>query len=130
MLSKINVHTISQNLYLTPAPTYTIIIVVKEREENKMMEHNFLECAETLTTEEINDIISKLTQIKEKRADVARRAAAQKVKDAISEYLKLGGEIFINGEVWNQDYACYENIEGIFHDCFEKGNCLTFTFTE
>ena len=35
MLSKINVHTISQNLYLTPTPTYAIIIAVKEREEIK-----------------------------------------------------------------------------------------------
>ena len=55
-----------------------------------MMEHDFLEYAGTLTTKEIDDIISKLNKVKENRADEARRAAAQKVKDAINEYLKLG----------------------------------------
>ena len=94
------------------------------------MEHNFLECAETLTTEEINDIISKLTQIKEERADVARHTAAQKVIDAIADYLKLGEEISIEGKVWNEDWHCHENVEAIFNDCFEKNGYLTFTFTE
>ena len=64
-----------------------------------MMEHDFLEHAETLTTKEIDDIISKLNKVKENRADEARRAAAQKVKDAINEYLKLGEEIYIDGEI-------------------------------
>lgn len=130
VLGKINVHTISQNLYLTPTPTYAIIITANEREENKMMEHDFLEYAGTLTTKEIDDIISKLNKVKENRADEARRAAAQKVKDAISEYLKLGEEISINGEVWNEDWNCRENVEATFDSCFEEDGHLTFIFTE
>ena len=66
-----------------------------------MMEHDFLEYAGTLTTKEIEDIISKLTQVKEERADEVRHAAAQKVIDAIADYLKLGEEISIEGKVWN-----------------------------
>lgn len=94
-----------------------------------MDKHDFLEYAGTLTTMEIDDIISKLNQVKENRADEARRAAAQKVKDAIDEYLKLGGEISINGEVWDEDSHCDENIEGTFDSCFEEGSHLTFIFT-
>lgn len=95
-----------------------------------MMEHDFLEHAETLTTKEIDDIISKLNQVKESRADEARRAAAQKVKDAIDEYLKLGGEISVNGEVWDEDWHCHENVEATFDSCFGEGGHLTFIFTE
>ena len=93
-----------------------------------MMEHDFLEYAGALTIKEIDDIISKLNQVKETRANEARRAAAQKVKDAIDEYLKLGGEISINGEVWDEDSHCDENIEATFDSCFEKGGYLTFIF--
>ena len=95
-----------------------------------MMEHNFLECAETLTTEEINDIISKLTQIKEERADVARHTAAQKVIDAIAEYLKLGEEISIEGKVWNGEWDSYENFETTLNDCFEENGHLIITLSE
>ena len=95
-----------------------------------MMEHDFLECARTMTTEEIDDIISKLNQVKENRADEARRAAAQKVKDAISEYLKVGGEISINGEAWDEYWHCYDNVEATFNGCFEEGGYLTILFTE
>ena len=94
------------------------------------MEHNFLEYAGTLTTKEIDDVISKLNRVKEVRADEVRCAAAQKVKDAISEYLKLGGRISIDGEVWNEEWAYKENIEGTFLDCFEEDGYLTFIFTE
>ena len=94
------------------------------------MEHNFLECAETLTTEEINDIISKLTQIKEERADIARHTAAQKVKDAIAEYLKLGEKIHMEGEVWNDELGNRKNLEVTFNGCFEEGGYLTFLFAE
>ena len=94
------------------------------------MEHDFLEYAGTLTTKEIDDIISKLNRVKENRADEARRVAAQKVIDAIADYLKLGEEISIEGEVWNEDWNCHENVEATFNDCFEKNGCLTFTFTE
>ena len=95
-----------------------------------MMEHDFLEYAGALTTKEIDDIISKLNQVKENRADEARRAAAQKVKEAIDEYLKLGGEISINGEVWDEDSHCDENIEATFDSCFEEGGYLTFIFKQ
>ena len=93
------------------------------------MIEDFLNYAETLTSEEIDNFISKLNQVKENRASEARRAAAQKVKDAIDEYLKLGGEISINGEVWDEDSHCDENIEGTFDSCFEEGSHLTFIFT-
>ena len=94
------------------------------------MEHDFLEHAGTMTTEEIDDIISKLNQVKKDRADEARRAAAQKVKDAINEYLKLGEEIYIDGEVWDEDWNCRENVKAIFDSCFEEDGHLTFIFTE
>ena len=94
------------------------------------MEHDFLECAGTLTTKEIDDIISKLNQVKDNRANEARRVAAQKVKDAIHEYLKVGGEIYINGEVWNENLHGYENVEATFNGCFEEGGYLTFLFKE
>ena len=95
-----------------------------------MIEHDFLEYAGTLTTKELDDIISKLNRVKENRAEEVRHAAAQKVIDAIADYLKLGEEISIEGEVWNEDGNCHENVEAIFNDCFEKNGYLTFTFTE
>ena len=92
--------------------------------------NDFINYAKTLSIEEIDSFISKLNQVKESRADEARRAAAQKVKDAISEYLKLGGAISIEGEVWNEEWGCHENVEGTFHGCFEEDGHLTFIFTE
>lgn len=94
------------------------------------MEHDFLEYAETLTAEEINNIISKLNRVKEERADVARHAAAQKVIDAIAEYLSLGEEISIEGKVWNEDWHSYENFETTLNDCFEENGHLTITLAE
>lgn len=94
------------------------------------MIEDFLKYAEELTPEEIDNFISKLNQIKETRADEIRCAAAQKVKDAIDEYLKLGGDISIDGEVWNEEWTCNENVEGTFHGCFEEDGYLTFIFTE
>ena len=92
------------------------------------MEYDFMNYAKTLSIEEIDSFISKLNQVKENRANEARRVAAQKVKDAIDEYLKLGGEISINGEVWDEDSHCDENIEATFDSCFEEGGYLTFIF--
>ena len=92
------------------------------------MIQDFLKYAETLTPEEIDNVVSKLNQVKETQANEIRRAAAQKVKDAIDEYLKLGGEISINGEVWDEDSHCDENIEATFDSCFEEGGYLTFIF--
>ena len=95
-----------------------------------MMEHDFLEYAGTLTTKEIDDIISKLNKVKENRADEARRAAAQKVIDAIAEYLSLGEEISIEGEIRNEEWGNLENFEATFKDCFEENGYLTFTLAE
>ena len=92
------------------------------------MEYDFVNYAKTLSIEEIDSFISKLNQVKENRANEARRVAAQKVKDAIDEYLKLGGEISINGEVWDEDSHCDENIEATFDSCFEEGGYITFIF--
>ena len=92
------------------------------------MIQDFLKYAETLTPEEIDNVVSKLNQVKETQANEIRRAAAQKVKDAIDEYLKLGGEISINGEVWDEDSHCDESIEATFDSCFEEGGYLTFIF--
>ena len=41
-----------------------------------MMMDDFMNYAKTLSNEEIDSFISKLNQVKEGRADVARRAAA------------------------------------------------------
>ena len=90
------------------------------------MEHDFLENAGTLATKEIDDIISKLNKVKENRADEARRAAAQKVKDAISEYLKLGEEIFVSGGMWSEKYSEYESVEATFERCHVNDGRLTF----
>lgn len=95
-----------------------------------MMEHDFLEYAGTLTTKELDDIISKLNRVKENRADEARRAAAQKVIDAIAEYLSLGEEISIEGKVWNEDWHSYENFETTLNDCFEENGHLTITLSD
>lgn len=93
------------------------------------MIEDFLKYAETLTPKEIDDVVSKLNQVKETQVNEIRCAAARKVKDAIDEYLKLGGEISINGEVWDEDSHCDENIEGTFDSCFENDGYLTFIFT-
>ena len=83
-----------------------------------MMEHDFVNYAKTLSIEEIDNFISKLNQVKENRVGETRRAAAQKVKDAIDEYLKLGEVISINGEVWDADWHCHENVEATFVSCY------------
>ena len=91
------------------------------------MIEDFLNYAETLTSEEIDNFISKLNQVKENRASEARCAVAQKVKDAIDEYLKLDEVISINGEVWDADWHCHENVEAIFESCYiDEGGRLTF----
>ena len=91
------------------------------------MEHDFLEYAGTLTTKEIDDIISKLNQVKENRADEARRAAAQKVKDAIDEYLKIEDIISISGGAWSDKYGQYESVDATFDNCeYDDDGWLTF----
>lgn len=92
-----------------------------------MMEHDFLEYAGTLTTKEIDDIISKLNQVKESRADEARRVAAKKVKDAIDEYLKIEDIISVSGGAWSDKYDQYENVDATFDNCeYDDDGRLTF----
>ena len=95
-----------------------------------MMEHYFLEYAETLTAKEIDDIIFKLNRVKENREDIARRAAARKVIDAINEYLKLGENISIEGEKGNGKCGYQKNVETTLNGYSEKDGHLTFTFIE
>lgn len=91
-----------------------------------MKEQDFLEYAETLTAKEIEDIISKLHKIEEERADATRRALAKKVKDAIDEYLKLGEEILVSGQAWDEEHGEYQNIEATFERCCSNDGRLTF----
>lgn len=92
-----------------------------------MMEHDFLEYAGTLTNKEIDNIISKLNQVKESRADEARRTAAQKVKDAIDEYLKIEDIISISGGAWSDKYNQYESVDATFDNCeYDDDGRLTF----
>ena len=91
-----------------------------------MTEHDFLKYAGTLTDKEIDSIISQLNQVKESRADETRCALAKKVKDAIDEYLKLGEEIFVSGQVWNDEQRGCLNIEATFEGCHNNDGRLTF----
>ena len=92
-----------------------------------MMERDFLEYAGTLTTKEIEDVISKFNQVKEERADVARRAAAQKVKEAIDEYLKIEDIISVSGGAWSDKYDQYESVDATFDNCeYDDYGRLTF----
>ena len=91
-----------------------------------MMEQDFLKYAGTLTDKEIDSIISQLNQVKESRANETRCALAKKVKDAIDEYLKLGEEIFVSGQVWNDEQRECLNIEATFEGCNNNDGRLTF----
>ena len=91
------------------------------------MEHDFLERAETLTNKEIDNIISKLNQVKENRADEARCVAAQKVKEAIDEYLKIEDIISVSGGAWSDKYNQYESVDATFDNCeYDIHGRLTF----
>ena len=91
------------------------------------MEHDFLEHAGTLTTKEIDDIISKLNRVKENRTEEVRHAAAQKVIDAIADYLKLGEEISVSGGAWSDKYNQYESVDATFDNCeYDDYGRLTF----
>lgn len=94
------------------------------------MMNDFINYAETLSNEEIDSFISKLNQVKENRADEVRHTTAQKVIDAIAEYLKLGEEISIEGKIWNEDWHCHENFETTLNDCFEENGHLIITLSE
>ncbi len=91
------------------------------------MIEDFLQYAKELTPEEIDNFISKLNQVKESRADEARRVAAKKVKDAIDEYLKIEDIISVSGGAWSDKYDQYENVDATFDNCeYDDDGRLTF----
>ena len=84
--------------------------------------------AKALSNEEITELITEFSKIKDARADDKRRAAAKKVIEAITEYLALGEEITISGEVYDEDSGENEEITGTFGGCANSDGYLTFNF--
>jgi hypothetical protein len=84
--------------------------------------------AKALSNEEITELITEFHKIQNNRADEKRRAAAQKVIEAIDEYLKLGEEISVCGAVYNEDWGGDEDIEATFDVCDNRDGYLTFNF--
>lgn len=96
----------------------------------EQMIRDLINCAKTLPNDDINKIITELNLVKEHRADETRRAAAKKVVEAITEYLALGEEIAISGEVYNEDYGENEEISATFDGCANCDGYLTFNFIQ
>ena len=86
--------------------------------------------AKSLPNEEIAELITELSKIQTHRADERRRAAAKKVVEAIDEYLKLGEEIVISGEVYNEDFGENEEITATFDGYANSDGYLTFNFIQ
>ena len=86
--------------------------------------------AKALSNEEITELITEFSKIQANRADDKRRAAAKKVVEAITEYLALGEEIAISGEVYNEDYNENEEITATFDGYANSDGYLTFNFVE
>ena len=86
--------------------------------------------AKPLSNEEITELITEFSKIQTNRAADKRRAAAQKVVDAINGYLALGEEIAISGEVYNEDYNENEEIFATFDGCANSDGYLTFNFIQ
>ena len=84
--------------------------------------------AEALSNEEITELITEFSKIQNNRADDKRRAAAEKVVEAITEYLALGEEISVCGAVYNEDWGEDEDIEATFDVCHNRDGYLTFNF--
>jgi Ca2+-binding EF-hand superfamily protein len=84
--------------------------------------------AKNLSNEEIAELITEFSKIQNNRADEKRRAAAQKVVEAIDEYLKLGEEISVCGAVYNEDWGGDEEVEATFDVCDNRDGYLTFNF--
>ena len=97
---------------------------------SEQMMSDLINYAKTLPNEDINKIISELGLVKERRADELRRAAAKKVIEAITEYLALGEEITISGEVYNEDYNENEEITATFDGYADSDGYLTFNFIQ
>ena len=90
----------------------------------------WLAYAKSLPNEEIAELITELSKIQDYRADERRRAAAKKVVEAIDEYLKLGEEIVISGEVYNEDFGENEEITATFDGYANSDGYLTFNFIQ
>lgn len=86
--------------------------------------------AKALSNEEINELITEFSKIKNARADDKRRAAAKKVVEAIHEYLKLGETISICGGVYNEDWGAEEQINATFNSYENHDGYLTFNFVQ
>lgn len=86
--------------------------------------------AKSLSNEEITELITEFSKIQANRADDKRRAAAKKVVEAITEYLALGEEIAISGEVYNEDYGENEEISATFDGYANSDGYLTFNFIQ
>lgn len=86
--------------------------------------------AKALSNEEITELITEFSKIKDARADDKRRAAAKKVIEAINEYLALGEEISVCGGAYNADFDQIENITATFDICDNHDGYLTFNFVE
>lgn len=97
---------------------------------SEQMMRDFINCAKTFSNEDINSIISELNLIKENRANEWRRAAADKVIQAISAYLDLGEEISICGGVYNEEWGGDEEINATFDGYSNRDGYLTFNFIQ
>ena len=86
--------------------------------------------ATSLSNEEISELITEFHKIQISRADEKRRAAAKKVIEAITEYLALGEEITISGEVYNEDFGENEEITATFDGYANSDGYLTFNFIQ
>ena len=86
--------------------------------------------AKALSNEEITELITEFSKIQISRADDKRRAAAKKDVEAISEYLALGEEITISGEVYNENFGENEEITATFDGYVNSDGYLTFNFIQ
>ena len=96
----------------------------------EQMMRDFINYAKTLPNDDINNIISELNLVKENRANELRRAAADKVIQAISAYLDLGEEISIRGGVYNEEWGGEDEINATFDGYSNHDGYLTFNFVE
>lgn len=96
----------------------------------EQMMRDLINYAKTLPNDDINNIITELNLVKEHRADELRRAAADKVIQAISAYLDLGEEISICGGVYNEEWGGEDEINATFDGYSNRDGYLTFNFIE
>ena len=94
-----------------------------------MNTRDLINYANSLSNEEISEMITEFSKIQTSRADDKRRAAAKKVIEAITEYLELGEEISIRGTVYSDD-GVYEEVDATFDDYANSDGYLTFKFIQ